>query len=191
MKAFDEENIVAQLHDARTQRAAFEKVVGQYGQSLYWQIRRMVTSHEDADDVLQNAFVKAWMNIGTFRGESKLSTWLRRIAYNETLTFLSKQPVTVSLDVDNNDDLDEDSGALTLANTLQSDAYFDGDRAEALLQAAIAMLPAKQKAVFNMKYYEEMKYEDMAEVTGTSVGALKASYHLAVKKIEDFMNRQE
>lgn len=189
--AFDEDSIVAQLHDSRTQRTAFEKVVRQYGQSLYWQIRRMVTAHEDADDVLQNTFVKAWVNIGTFRGESKLSTWLRRIAYNETLTFLSKQTQTVSLDMDNNDETDDDSGTLTLANTLQSDAYFDGDRAEALLQAAIAMLPAKQKAVFNMKYYEEMKYEDMAEVTGTSVGALKASYHLAVKKIEDFMHRQE
>jgi len=191
MMAFDEDSIVAQLRDARTQRAAFEKVVGQYGQSLYWQIRRMVTAHEDADDVLQNTFVKAWVNIGTFRGESKISTWLRRIAYNETLTFLSKRTPTVSLDLDNSSEEEEDSGGLTLANTLQSDAYFDGERAEALLQAAIALLPAKQKAVFNMKYYEGMRYEDMAEVTGTSVGALKASYHLAVKKIEDFMHRNE
>lgn len=191
MKTLDEAHIVAQLQDPRTQRAAFAQVVNQYGQSLYWQIRRMVTYHDDADDVLQNTFIKAWTNIGSFRGESRLSTWLHKIAYNETLTFLSRRNATLSLDKGNDEASGDDSNTLTLADSLQGDPYFDGDRAEALLQAAFATLPPKQRAVFNMKYYEDMKYEDMAQVTGTSVGALKASYHLAVKKIEEYVRRHE
>lgn len=191
MNTLDEAHIVAQLQDPHTQRAAFAQVVNQYGQSLYWQIRRMVASHDDADDVLQNTFIKAWINIGSFRGESRLSTWLHKIAYNETLTFLSRRSTTLSLDMGNDEASGNDSNTLTLADSLQGDPYFDGDRAEALLQAAIATLPPKQRAVFNMKYYEDMKYEDMAQVTGTSVGALKASYHLAVKKIEEFVRRHE
>ena len=132
------------------------------------------------------------MGIENFRGEARLSTWLHRIAYNETLTFLSRQHETISLDTSIGDDNDTDDDAtLALAGTLESDPYFDGDEAEALLQAAVASLPAKQRAVFTMKYFDEMKYEDMAEVTGTSVGGLKASYHLAVKKIEDFFHRRE
>lgn len=190
MKAVPEEHIIRQLQDPRTQRKAFEQVVNQFGQSLYWQIRRMVGSHDDADDVLQNTFVKVWLHLASFRGDAKLSTWLHKIAYNETLTFLSRQPDTVSIDDDTGrGGADDDSSALTLADTLQSASDFDGDRTEALLQAAIAALPAKQKAVFTMKYYDEMKYEDMAQVTGTSVGALKASYHIASKKIEDFVRR--
>lgn len=191
MKTLDEAHLVAQLQDPRTRRAAFAQVVGQYGQSLYWQIRRMVTYHDDADDVLQNTFIKAWTNMGTFRGESRLTTWLHKIAYNETLTFLSRRSATLSLDTGNDMGQGDESDTLTLADSLQSDPYFDGDEAEALLQAAIATLPPKQRAVFNMKYYEDMKYEDMSQVTGTSVGALKASYHLAVKKIEDFVRRHE
>ena len=189
MKSLNEQKLIRQLHDAQTKRRAFEAVVNEYSQSLYWQIRRMVIYHDDADDVLQNTLLKAWTNIDSFRGEAKLSTWLHRIAYNETLTFLSKQQNTVSLDTSINED-DEDA-PLTLANTLESDPYFDGDETEAMLQEAIAALPNKQRAVFNMKYYEEMKYEDMSEITGTSVGALKASYHLAVKKIEDFFHQHE
>ena len=164
-------------------------MVGAFGQNLYWQIRRMVTYHDDADDVLQNTFLKAWNSISSFRGEAKISTWLYKIAYNETLTFLSKQRDTISLDTSIIDDEDED--APTLANTLESDPYFDGDETAALLQEAITSLPAKQRAVFNMKYFKEMKYEEIAEITGTSVGGLKASYHLAVKKIEEFFHRQE
>jgi RNA polymerase sigma-70 factor (ECF subfamily) len=180
------------LRNPSQRRAAFAKVVSQYSQPLYWQIRRMVTWHDDADDVLQNTFLKAWMGIENFRGEARLSTWLHRIAYNETLTFLSRQHETISLDTSIGDDNDTDDDAtLTLAGTLESDPYFDGDEAEALLQAAVASLPAKQRAVFTMKYFDEMEYEDMAEVTGTSVGGLKASYHLAVKKIEDFFHRRE
>ncbi|MBR3442368.1 MAG: RNA polymerase sigma factor [Bacteroidaceae bacterium] len=192
METTNEHDIISQLRNPSQRRAAFAKVVSQYSQPLYWQIRRMVTWHDDADDVLQNTFLKAWMGIENFRGEARLSTWLHRIAYNETLTFLSRQHETISLDTSIGDDNDTDDDAtLTLAGTLESDPYFDGDEAEALLQAAIASLPAKQRAVFTMKYFDEMKYEDMAEVTGTSVGGLKASYHLAVKKIEDFFHRRE
>ena len=192
METTNEQDIINQLRNPSQRRAAFAKVVSQYSQPLYWQIRRMVTWHDDADDVLQNTFLKAWMGIENFRGEARLSTWLHRIAYNETLTFLSRQHETISLDTSIGDDNDTDDDAtLTLAGTLESDPYFDGDEAEALLQAAIASLPAKQRAVFTMKYFDEMKYEDMAEVTGTSVGGLKASYHLAVKKIEDFFHRRE
>lgn len=192
METTNEQDIISQLRNPSQRRAAFAKVVSQYSQPLYWQIRRMVTWHDDADDVLQNTFLKAWMGIENFRGEARLSTWLHRIAYNETLTFLSRQHETISLDTSIGDDNDTDDDAtLTLASTLESDPYFDGDEAEALLQAAVASLPAKQRAVFTMKYFNEMKYEDMAEVTGTSVGGLKASYHLAVKKIEDFFHRRE
>ncbi len=192
METTNEQDIINQLRNPSQRRAAFAKVVSQYSQPLYWQIRRMVTWHDDADDVLQNTFLKAWMGIENFRGEARLSTWLHRIAYNETLTFLSRQHETISLDTSIGDDNDTDDDAtLTLAGTLESDPYFDGDEAEALLQAAVASLPAKQRAVFTMKYFDEMKYEDMAEVTGTSVGGLKASYHLAVKKIEDFFHRRE
>ncbi len=192
METTNEQDIISQLRNPSQRRAAFAKVVSQYSQPLYWQIRRMVTWHDDADDVLQNTFLKAWMGIENFRGEARLSTWLHRIAYNETLTFLSRQHETISLDTSIGDDNDTDDDAtLTLAGTLESDPYFDGDEAEALLQAAVASLPAKQRAVFTMKYFDEMKYEDMAEVTGTSVGGLKASYHLAVKKIEDFFHRRE
>lgn len=192
METSNEQEIIRQLRNPSQRRAAFAKVVSTYSQPLYWQIRRMVTWHDDADDVLQNTFLKAWMGIENFRGEARLSTWLHRIAYNETLTFLSRQHETISLNTSIGDDNDTDDDAtLTLAGTLESDPYFDGDEAEALLQAAIASLPAKQRAVFTMKYFDEMKYEDMAEVTGTSVGGLKASYHLAVKKIEDFFHRRE
>ncbi len=191
MKQVNEAELISRLRDPQTQRRAFEDVVNIYGQSLYWQIRRMVTYHDDADDVLQNTFVKAWSSLHTFRGDSKLQTWLFRIAYNEALTFLSHQHETISIDTSPLGDDDDEGSTLTLANTLQSDPYFDGDETEALLQAAIASLPSKQRAVFTMKYYQEMKYEDMSEITGTSVGALKASYHLAVKKIEDFFHQHD
>lgn len=182
MKAFNEEDIVGRLRDASGRREAFAAVVKEYSPSLYWQVRRMVTYHDDADDVMQNVWMKAWTGLDGFRGDSRLGTWLHRIAYNETLTFLSRRHETLSLDTAIGDEDDEDN-VLTLAGTLESDPYFDGDEAEAMLQSAVACLPAKQRAVFVMKYFDDMKYEDMSVVTGTSVGALKASYHLAVKKI--------
>ncbi len=181
MGKYNEEEILKQLQNPQTQHKAFEAIVNHYSQTIYWQIRRIVIDHEDADDVLQNTFIKAWSNITSFRGESKLSTWLYKIAYNESLTFINHKKQNISLDdVDTN-----------VTNTLESDPYFDGDETQLMLQQAIDTLPSKQKAVFNMKYYDEMKYEDMSKITGTSVGALKASFHLAVKKIEDYFNKRD
>lgn len=186
-----EQDLIDRLHDPSQRRKAFEEVVAAYGQQLYWQIRKMVTWHDDADDVLQNTFLKAWNNIDRFRGDAKLSTWLFKIAYNESITHLSRRRETLSLDNNPIDEEDDDSSATAFTDLLVTDPYFDGDEAQALLQAAIARLPAKQRAVFCMKYYDETKYEDMSRITGTSVGALKASYHLAVKKIEEFLRRHE
>ena len=182
-----EQALVNRLHDPGQRRKAFEEVVRRYSPQLYWQIRKMVTWHDDADDVLQNTFLKAWNNIERFRGEAKISTWLFKIAYNEAITFISRRRETLSLDNELFDEESEDSSAAAFTDLLVSDAYFDGDEAQALLQTAVGQLPPKQRAVFCMKYFNETKYEEMARITGTSVGALKASYHLAVKKIEDFL----
>lgn len=182
MDKYNEADILSQLKDPSKKHRAFEKIVGHYNQTLYWQIRRIVTNHDDADDVLQNTYVKAWNSIDSFRGDSKLSTWLYKIAYNESITFLSHKRDIVSID-----DTDENN----IANQIESDEYFDGDETQAMLQNAISTLPDKQKAVFTMKYFQEMKYEEMSEIFGTSVGALKASYHIAVKKIEDFFNKND
>ena len=181
MSKYNEEETLKRLQDPKTQTRAFEEIVNHYSQPLYWQIRRLVVEHEDADDVLQNTFIKAWTNITSFRGESKLSTWLYKIAYNESLTFLNHKREQLSLD-----DLNS-----MVTETLESDPYFDGDETQLMLQEAINSLPDKQKAVFNMKYFEEMKYEEMSQITGTSVGALKASFHLAVKKIEEYFNNRD
>lgn len=176
----DEATLIKRLSDERTRSEAFTQLVKMYQEPLYNQIRRMVLVHDDADDVLQNTFIKAWTGLENFRGDSKLSTWLYRIAVNESLNFLERHRKTqTSID-------SEDAFGQEIANTLQSDPYFDGDEVELQLQQAIALLPEKQRAVFNMKYFQEMKYEEMSAVLGTSVGALKASYHHAVKKISDF-----
>ena len=175
-----ENDIIAQLQDPEMQRKAFEKVVKAYSEQLYWQIKRMVISHDDANDLLQNTFLKAWGSIEYFRGDAKLSTWLYRIAVNETLTFLAKEREQRNLKVDDADDF--------LLLNVESDDYFDGDRAQRLLQEAIVRLPEKQRLVFNMRYFDEMKYEEMSEIMGTSVGALKASYHHAAQKIEKYLH---
>ena len=174
----DEKELIQQLQDPRLQREAFAWVVQTYSEALYRQIRRMMLNHEDANDVLQNTFLKAWTNIDYFRGEAKLSTWLYRIAINESLTFLNKQQAQQSLTIDEANE--------ARIEQLSADPFFDGDAAQIALQKAIHTLPEKQRIVFQMKYFEEMKYEDISEIVGTSVGALKASYHHAVKKIEDF-----
>ncbi len=155
----------------------FEQIVGKYSSRLYWQIRYVVTFHDDADDVLQNTFIKAWNALDSFRGESMLSTWLYRIAANESLSFLQRRVETVSLDSDE----------LNLENTLESDVCFDGDEVQRRLQMAIQTLPPKQRQVFCLRYYDDMKYEEMSDVLETSEGALKASYHIAVKKIEEII----
>ena len=142
----------------------------------------MVLNHDDADDVLQNTFIKAWTGLDSFRAEARLSTWLFRIANNETLNFMERRRQTMSLD---------DEAAVGVAAQLQSDPYFDGDETERQLQEAIAQLPDRQRQVFSLKYFEEMKYEEMSEVLGTSVGSLKASYFHAVKKIADFFGSHD
>ena len=179
----DEKMLLKQLADPKTQHKAFEMVVRQYSEQLYWQIRRFVLTHDDADDVLQNTFVKAWQGIGSFHGDSKLLTWLSRIAINESLDFLRRQKNVVTLSTD-----DED---LSIANTLMADDYFDGDETEAQLQEAIAQLPEVQRTVFLLRYYDDMKYSDISQMLGTSEGALKASYHIAVKKISEFFKSHD
>lgn len=181
--SYNEREVLALLQDAKTQRKGFEMIVSQYSEQLYWQIRRMVFSHEDANDLLQNTFVKAWMNIDYFRAEAKLSTWLYRIALNECLTFLQKQRATMLVSLDDAD--------AALLDKLEGDACFVGNKAQRLLQKALLTLPEKQRMVFNLKYYQEMKYEEMSDIFGTSVGALKASYHHAVKKIQKFLEEED
>lgn len=177
----DEQQLIKRLHDESTRRAAFEEMVRKYQEPLYRLVRRMVLIHEDADDVLQNTFIKAWQGIEKFRGDSSLGTWLYRIASHEALDHLEKNKhLCASIDDE------ENPGTMSIASKLEGDPFFDGDEVERQLQEAIASLPNKQRLVFNMKYYDEMKYEDMSQVLGTSVGALKASYHHAVQKISKF-----
>ena len=170
------------IADARTRREGFEALVRQYSEPLYWKIRHIVINHEDADDVLQNAFVKAWTNLDSFQGKSSLSTWLYRIAINEALDFLRRKKQMVNISTE------DEPG---LASRLLADDYFDGDQIQAELQEAVAQLPDVQRTVFTLKYYDNMKYSEMSKVLSTSEGALKASYHLAVKKITDFFNRKD
>ncbi len=172
--------LMALLFQPSTRRKAFEEMVKAYSVRLYWQIRHIVLTHEDANDVLQNTFLKAWSNLDNFRGEAKLSTWLYRIAVNESLTFLQKKRDAA--------DFDTEAEAVSV---LESDPYFDGDETDRQLQAAVALLPEKQRTVFNMKYFQEMKYEEISEILNTSVGALKASYHFAVDKIQKYFDEHD
>lgn len=169
---------IERLRNPDTRVEAFGEMVRALSLRLYTQIRRIVQYHDDADDVLQNTFLKAWEGLDKFRGDSMLSTWLYKIALNESMAFLQRQHSAESLN-------DENGEAV---RTLEADSYFDGDETELMLQKAIATLPEKQRIVFNLKYFEEMKYEQMSELLDTSVGALKASYHLAVKKIEQYFH---
>lgn len=178
----NDKKILKLLSDEATLRQGFTLLVRQYSAPLYAKVRRIVVSHEDADDVMQNAFIKAWNNLGSFRGDSKLSTWLFRIAVNEALDFLRRQKV---MPVVESEDLQ------SVARHLMADDFFDGDEAQAMLQAAIAKLPAVQRTVFCLRYYDEMKYSEMSAMLGTSEGALKASYHLAVKKIVETIKQSD
>ena len=173
--------LVQRLKSPETRRTAFEEVVRKYSRPLYIQIRRLVTWHDDADDVLQNTFMKAWLSIDNFRGDASIGTWLYRIAFNESLTHLSKQREMVSLSDEEREE----------TRSLESDPYFDGDEVRMLLEKALLTLPDKQRIVFNLKYFDDMKYEEMSKLLETSVGALKASYHLAVKKIEAFFEAND
>lgn len=175
------------LRNESTRREAFSELVRTHQQQLYNSVRRIVVLHEDADDVLQNTFIKAWQALDTFRGDSSISTWLYRIAMHEALDHLESKRRHNGLSIDD----DRQKAARALAAQLESDPYFDGDETEIRLQEAIAQLPNKQRLVFHMKYYDEMKYEDISAVLGTSVGALKASYHHAVQKIAAFFNLKD
>lgn len=171
--------LVEMLREPRTRREGFAVLVKQYSEKLYWKVRRIVLSHEDANDVLQNVFIKVWSNLQNFQGKSSLSTWLYRIAVNESLDFLRKQKLADKVSAD------ED---VSVASRLMSDEYFDGDEVQARLQEAVARLPEVQRMVFILKYFEEMKYSEMSQILNTSEGALKASYHLAVKKITEYLH---
>lgn len=177
--SFDETIIIENLRNPDTCQKAFGEVISHFSEPLYWHIRKMVISHEDSNDILQNTFLKAWSNIEYFRGEAKLSTWLYKIAINESITFITKEKNK------NNISLDDES---FLLDNLESDEWFDGNELRLELQKAINQLPEKQRLVFNMRYFDEMKYEDISEILGTSVGALKASFHHAAKKIEQFFS---
>ena len=175
----EEETLVLQLKQKDQQAKAFEVLINTYKERLYWHIRRIVLNHDDADDVLQNTFIKVFRNIDGFKGDSKLYSWMYRIATNEALSFLKSksQKLKVSREYLVN----------KAVENLRADIYFEGDEIQHKLQMAIASLPEKQKLVFNMKYFQELKYEEISEILETSVGGLKASYHLASKKIEAFL----
>lgn len=176
---FNEEDILELLRKPETQKKGFAHVVEEYSERLYWQIRKMVYSHDDANDILQDVFIKAWLNIDKFRGDAKLSTWLYKIAINESITFINRSKAKLNLSIDDDDSF--------LINKLEGDDYFDGTQAQLLLQKAVVALPEKQRLVFQMKYFNELKYDEISDILGTSVGALKASYHHAVKKVEKFL----
>lgn len=181
MPTLNDKEIINRLHSPKTKRKAFEEMVAAYSKQLYWQIHYILQNHDDTDDVLQNTFLKAWKGIDNFQGDSALSTWLYRIAYNESITFIKQKRQALSFD-------DED--ALIEAQFV-ADEYFDGDETQKLLNEAISTLPAKQKMVFCMKYFEEKKYEEISDIVGTSIGALKASYHIAVEKITKYIKTKE
>ena len=172
----DELELVKQLKNKETQEKAFRILMSQYKERLYWHIRKIVISHDDADDVLQNTFVKVYRGINNFNADSKIFSWMYRIATNESITFINKRAKQKSVDIDEYQH--------SMANTLQDDELYSGSEIQIILQKAIATLPQKQQLVFNMKYFDELKYKEISDILGTSVGALKASYFHAVKKIE-------
>lgn len=175
----EEKDFIQELLNPKTQNVAFQKLIREYQRPLYSHIRNIVLNHDDADDVLQNTFIKVFQYLSGFKGDSKLFSWMYRIATNEAITFInqkSKRNGTTS-----------EAMQTRIVENLQADVYFDGNEIQIKLQKAILLLPEKQQLVFKMKYFEELKYEEISEIVGTSVGALKASYHHAVKKIEEFV----
>ncbi|MDH3710991.1 MAG: sigma-70 family RNA polymerase sigma factor [Cyclobacteriaceae bacterium] len=176
----EDHELIEKLNGEETRNFAFNQLVRKYQERIYWHIRKMVLDHDDADDVVQEVFIKVWKNLDSFRQDSKLYTWIYRIATNECLNFLKKRKRASFFSISDYEDV--------LVSKLDHSVSMDGDQVEIKLQKALLTLPDKQRLVFNMKYFEEMKYEDMSEITGTSVGSLKASYHHAVKKIEKFLN---
>ncbi len=176
---YSDKELLEQFRNESTRHSAFNLLVLQYQKKIYWHIRRIVIDHDDANDIVQNVFIKVWKALDNFKEEAKLFTWLYRIATNESLSFLKQKKNLVSFD-----EVSE-----TLSNSLQDDRFFSGNEIQKQLQLAILTLPEKQRIVFNMKYFDELKYEEMSQVLETSVGALKASYHHAVIKIETFLKK--
>lgn len=175
----EEKEFIKALLNTKTQNEAFQKLLSDYQRPLYNHIRNIVLNHDDADDVMQNTFVKVFQNLKNFKGDSKLFSWIYRIATNEAITFINQKA--------KRNGTTSEALQSKIVDNLKADTYFDGNEIQLKLQKAIALLPEKQQLVFKMKYFEEIKYEDMSGILGTSVGALKASYHHAVKKIENFM----
>ena len=178
----DETVLIEQLINVQTREKAFRELISLYKERLYWHVRKIVISHDDTDDVLQNTFIKIYKNIGKFKQESKLFSWMYRIATNEAITFINKRNKERKIDIS---EVQEH-----LVSTLENDIYFSGEEIQGILQKAIASLPQKQQLVFNMKYFDNIKYTQISEILGTSVGALKASYFHAVKKIESYIKKQ-
>ena len=177
----EDKDILVQFGNINTRNSAFSELVKKYQERIYWQVRRIVIDHEDADDEVQEIFIKIYKNLENFREASQLFTWMYRIATNESLTFIKKKQRHHMQSID---DIQYD-----LVDKIQNGPYIDGDEIQKRLQEALLTLPDKQRLVFNMKYFENLKYDQIAEITGTSVGALKASYHLAVKKIENLLKQ--
>ena len=175
----DEITLVEQLQNVQTKEQAFRELIKQYKERLYWHIRKIVISHDDTDDVLQNTFIKVFKGIDNFKQDSKLYSWMYRIATNESITFINKRARERNTDIT---EIKQD-----LVTSLSSDDWFTGDEIQLILQKAIATLPEKQQLVFNMKYFDNMKYDEISQISGTSVGGLKASYFHAVKKIEKYI----
>ena len=175
----EEKGLVTALQTEVDKETAFRELVSQYKERLYWQIRNMVLDHDDTDDVLQNTFIKIFRNIDSFKGESKLHTWMYRIAANESITFLNKKAKQNNISIDNLKD--------NAVRKLESDVYFEGDAIQLLFQKAIATLPERQRLIFTMKYFSDHTFEELSGILDTSVGGLKSSYHIAVKKITEFI----
>ncbi|TBX66640.1 sigma-70 family RNA polymerase sigma factor [Flavobacterium silvisoli] len=175
----EEKDFIKDLLNPKTQNQAFQKLLHDYQRPLYYHIRSIVLNHDDADDVLQNTFVKVFQYLKDFKGDSKLFSWMYRIATNESITFINQKA--------KRNGTTSEALQSKIVDNLKADVFFDGNEIQLKLQKAIALLPEKQQLVFKMRYYQEIKYEDMSEILGTSVGALKASYHHAAKKIEDYM----
>lgn len=179
----DEVTLVEQLKDVQTKEQAFRVLISQYKERLYWHIRKIVLSHDDADDVLQNTFIKVFRGINNFKQDSKLYSWMYRIATNESITFLKKKAKARNVDIS---EINQE-----LVTSLNSDEWFNGDEIQLILQKALITLPEKQRLVFNMKYFDNMKYDEMSKILDTSVGALKASYFHAVRKIEEYIRKTQ
>ena len=179
MAKYSDNQLLDMFRNAKTRNLAFNQIINQNQEKVYWHIRKIVLSHEDANDIIQNTFIKVWNNLDSFKGDSRIYTWIYRIATNESLHFLKKKKKHYFESIDN--------VSSRLSNLLIAERYFDGNEIEKKIQEALLKLPTKQRIAFNMKYFEKMKYDEISEILGTSVGALKANYHHAKNKIEEFL----